>query len=629
MKRILFPLLAVLVVCTAALAAQAQDRPNILWITVEDMSPNLGSYGDAQAHTPNLDAFAREGVRFAHAFATAPVCAPARSTIITGMYQTSLGSHHMRSAGWLPDVVRPFTHYLREAGYYTTNNHKEDYNFEKPPGTWDASSTEAHWRNRPDPDQPFFAVFNLHTTHESHVRAGSAYQRDVADLPPALLKDPDELTLPPYYPDEPVVRAAWARYYNVITKMDREVAALLDQLEDDGLADETIVFYYSDHGVGLPRGKRWLYDSGLHVPLIVRIPERYRTAGQGTPGTVEDALVSFVDLAPTVLNLAGVGVPAHMQGRAFLGPDLTPPRTYVYAARDRMDERYDMQRAVRDERFKYIRYYEPFKPFYQYMNTPEKGVVMTALRQGAAEGTLPPAAERLMAPTKPREELFDTEADPYETHNLADDPAYRDVLEQMRAAQSRWVEETKDVGLIAEPILRAMEEEADLPIYTLVRQQEMPFARMRDVSLLWAEGPTAVPALADALQSEHAPVRYWAAVSLGNLGADARSAHGPLADALADPSPTVAIAAARALCRMDEPEKALPVLVEHLRGNRQWVRLHAALVLDEIDAQARPVVDAMKAEMAYRDGMLADGKYTVRVLNRALNELLGTDNEVR
>ncbi|RMH68307.1 MAG: DUF229 domain-containing protein [Bacteroidetes bacterium] len=629
MKHILFRLLAILVACTAVPAAQAQDPPNILWITVEDMSPNLGSYGDTQAHTPNLDAFAREGVRFARAFATAPVCAPARSTIITGMYATSLGTHHMRSVGWLPDAVRPFTHYLRAAGYYTTNNHKEDYNFETPPGTWDASSTEAHWRNRPDPDQPFFAVFNLFTTHESHVRAGPAYERDVADLPPALLKDPDTLTLPPYHPDVPAVRAAWARYYNVITKMDREVAALLDQLEDDGLADETIVFYFADHGVGLPRGKRWLYDSGLHVPLIVRIPERYRTAGQGTPGTVEEALVSFVDLAPTVLNLAGVDVPEHMQGRAFLGPDLTPPRRYVYAARDRMDERYDMQRAVRDERFKYIRYYEPFKPFYQYMNTPEQGVVMKALRQGAAEGTLPPAAERLMTPTKPREELFDTEADPFETHNLADEPAYRDVLERMRAAQNRWVEETKDVGLIPEPILRAMEEEADLPAYTLVRQQEVPFARMRDVALLWTEGPAAVPTLVEALQSAHAPVRYWAAVSLGNLGAKAHPASGPLTDALADPSPTVAIAAARALCRMDQPDEALPVLVQHLRGDRQWVRLHAALVLDEIDDQARPAIDAMKAEMTYRDDMLADGKYTVRVLNRALNELLGTDNEVR
>jgi N-sulfoglucosamine sulfohydrolase len=269
-------LLTAALLLTSALPVSAQSRPNILWISAEDISPDLGSYGDGYARTPNLDKLASQGVRFAKAFSVAPVCAPSRSAIITGMYATSIGSHHMRSKAVPPAGVKAFPEYLRAAGYYCTNNSKTDYNFEAPPTNappvtvWDESSRNAHWRNRAL-GQPFFAVFNLIVTHESQIRTGKEeFAKNTAGLKPEDRHDPTQAVLPPYYPDTPIVRNDWARYYDLITAMDLQAAELLKQLEEDGVAENTIVFFWGDHGRGLPRAKRWLYDSGIHVPLIVR-----------------------------------------------------------------------------------------------------------------------------------------------------------------------------------------------------------------------------------------------------------------------------------------------------------------------------------------------------------------------
>ena len=260
----------------------------------------------------------------------------------------------------------------------------------------------------------------------------------IKDVPADLLKSPDEISYPPYFPDTPEVRELWARYYNNITALDFWVKAMLDQLKEDGLSENTIVFFYGDHGAGVPRHKRWLYDSGLRVPMIVYAPDKYAHLVPVKPGAATDELVSFVDLAPTVLNLAGIGVPENMQGRAFLGENLTPEREYVFAARDRMDERYDMQRAVRDKQYKYIRYYDPAKPFTQYMNTPEKGAIMAAIRESYRKGTLPGPGMKLMRSSKPVEELFDLTNDPYELNNLAYDDRYEDILKRMREAHKKW-----------------------------------------------------------------------------------------------------------------------------------------------------------------------------------------------
>lgn len=603
--------------------------PNILWLSCEDISPHLGCYGYELATTPRIDKLATQGIRYTNAFATAGVCAPCRSAIITGMYQTTLGTHHMRTKASIPEFVRPFPQYLRDAGYYCTNNSKEDYQFTTPDGTWDESSSKAHWRNRPDKDQPFFAVFNYGGCHESGIREDRKYSTVTEGLEKHD-RDAMAAELPPYYPNTKVTREEWGRYYDVITAMDRWTGDMLQQLEEDGLADNTIVFYWSDHGVGLPRAKRWLYDSGMQVPLIVRVPEQYQTKADFTAGSVSDQLVSLLDLAPTVLTLSGCEVPDHMQGQPFLGKKGLPERDYVYGARDRMDERYDIIRAVRDKQFKYIRNYETWKPYYQYMNTAEKSRTMHDIRRLHAKGELPAASELFMADRKPAEELYDLAQDHHEVNNLADDPRYAARLSQMRDAHLAWVSETRDLGLVPEPELAKRERQLSSR-YEILRGEggEELAVRVRDTALLAAEqGPQTLKLLAARLDDPDAAVRYWAAIGIGNLGMDANSHQNKLVDLLDDDSEVVRIAAARALCRMGQVDLALPTLVQELHGDKQWVRLNAAVALDEIDGEAESVLDDLQQSLQPRAELLHRGKYVVRVVNRALNELLGTHNEV-
>lgn len=603
-------------------AEPAPGRPNILWLSCEDISPHLGCFGDPHAITPNLDRLAVEGVRFTNAYTAAGVCAPCRSTIITGLYQTTLGTHHMRCEAALPDSIKPFPIQLREAGYYCANNSKKDYQFKDPKSTWDESSGKAHWKNRKD-GQPFFAVFNFTGCHESGIADDEKYQRVTSELTEEQRQDPKALTtLPPYYPDTPVVREDWKRNYELITAMDVWAGKHLADLEAAGLADDTIVIFWSDHGVGLPRAKRWLYDSGTRIPMIARIPEKFRTGGQGAPGTVDDQLISSLDFGPTALNLAGLPAPEIMQGRAFLGGNLTAPRDFIYGARDRMDERYDIIRSVRDQRYRYIRNYEPLKPYYQYMNTPEKGSTMKELRKEHAAGRLPAAAEWFMADQKPVEEFYDLEKDPHEIHNLANDPACAAEMDRLRQAHRRWVTETRDIGLIPEPEIELREQAAGSR-YAILRQSDdetLP-DRLAKTAALASEGPSALPALKDALGDRDAAVRYWAATGCGNLGAGAESVRRDLEAALDDSSAVVRVAAARALCRMKLPEKGIPVLVRELAGPEQWTRLNAAIVLDELDEMGRPALGALQKALVDQPN-----KYIVRVANRAVNDLLGTEN---
>ncbi len=373
-------------------------RPNILWITVEDMSPHLGSWGDRFVHTPNLDRLSEEGVRYTSVFATAPVCSAARTALITGMYQTTIGGHQHRANQSYPSFrhspyqavpppfVKTFTEYLRAAGYYATNNAKTDYNFGVPITAWDESGRSAHWRNRPDPDQPFFAVFNSARTHESRVWPNPEE---------APILDPDSVILPPYYPDTPIVREDYARMHDNVSRMDAWAGELLDELDEDSLAESTVVFFFSDHGDGLPRAKRWLQDSGIRVPMIIRCP------GVLLPGTVDDQLVSFIDLPATVLSIAGVALPDHLQGRAFLGQAaVETQREFVYAASDRMDESHDMKRAVRDKKFKYIRNFFPDRPHLVPNRYRDRMPLMQELIRLNEAGKLTGASAEMFAPTK-------------------------------------------------------------------------------------------------------------------------------------------------------------------------------------------------------------------------------------
>ncbi len=596
-----------------------ESRPNILWITCEDISPNLGCYGDPYAHTPHLDRLATEGVLYSNAFASAPVCAVARSSIISGMYASSQGSQHMRCAAKRPVGQKMYPELLREAGYYCTNNSKTDYNFEMDhKSIWDQCDGQAHWRNKSNPAQPFFSIFNFTTSHESRVNGKENYENAIRELDPTLLKKPGDVPLPPYYPDTDDTRELWARYYNIITAMDQQVGALLQQLEEDGLRDNTIIIYYSDHGAGVPRHKRWLYDTGIRVPWIVSVPEKYQAWLPHKKGTHTDELVSFIDLPVTVLKIAGIKPPENMEGRAFIGSTVSAPREYIYAGRDRMDERYDMQRCVRGPQYKYIRYYEPYKSFCQYMNTPEKGAIMQAIRQAQSDGTLPEAGKRMVAATKPPEELFDCQKDPFELNNLAGDPAFTHILEKMRSAHSKWSDDTKDTGLIPETILRDWERTSGLAIYDYMRSHAVPVKEIRETALAEID----LPALAENLKHRNAAVRYWAAISLGNQ-AEHLSSTESLQTALTDETPVVRFAAARALAKLDRVDLSLPILEAGLRHEDEWVRLNAAQVLDELGEAARPSIAALKSVMT------DDNKYVVRVANHALNMLLHEQNIVR
>ena len=436
-------------------AAPPVRRPNIVWISNEDMSPHLGVYGDRFARTPVLDRLARESVRYTRAFTTAPVCAPSRAAIITGMYQTSIGAQHMRTTedrvpelpgpylAVPPFYVKAFPEYLRAAGYYTTNRAKTDYQFGVPFTIWDEVGQKAHWRNRPNKDQPFFSVFNLEVTHESQIFPSSPARKGKR-----LVTDPAEVQVPPYYPDTPVVREELARMYDNIADMDAQVGDLLKQLEEDGLMENTIVFFWSDHGDGVPRAKRSLYDSGLLVPLMIRWPKALGSTV--APGSVRSELVSFIDLAPTVLGLAGVEIPAHMQGRALVGPRAAPAPEFVFAARDRMDIEYDMMRSARDARFLYIRNFSPELPYAGHIIYRNQSAIMQEWLRLQAERKVTGSAALWMRTSRPAEELYDTQADPYQVHDLSADPAHRATLARMRAAVTTWMTRIGDQGLINE-----------------------------------------------------------------------------------------------------------------------------------------------------------------------------------
>ena len=420
------------------------NRLNILWISLEDTSPRLGCYGDTVARTPNIDRLASEGVRFPLAFSTAGVCAPSRSAIITGMYQTSLGTHHMRTArnnrltaeppsyeAVLPHYVKCLPEYLRAAGYFCTNNEKTDYQFTPPFTMWDEQGRHANWRHRPDPAQPFFAVFNPTVTHESGMWPTEGE---------IIVTDPETVSLPPYLPDTPKARLALARHYDNLQRADEQVGEILRQLDEDGLADNTVVFLWSDHGEGLPRGKRWPYDAGIRIPLIVRWP------GMLDGGSVDEQLVSLLDLAPTVLSLAGLPVPCHLHGQPFLGPQAqAQAREYVFATRDRHDEAYDMVRAVRDRRYKYLRHFRPDLPYLLWSPYGNRHPVLQEMWRLHAARQLTGSQNALFEP-RPAEELYDTESDPFEIHNLAGDPAMRETLLRMRAALEGWRQTFGDLG---------------------------------------------------------------------------------------------------------------------------------------------------------------------------------------
>ncbi|MBI5819434.1 MAG: sulfatase-like hydrolase/transferase [Verrucomicrobia bacterium] len=601
MKHVLAVLFVLgLVASSGTSAAPTSPKPNILWITCEDICPQLGCYGDSYARTPNLDAFARQAVRYTRAFATAPVCSPARSCLITGMYATSLGTQRLRSTFPVPAEFRGFPAWLREAGYYCSNNVKTDYNLRGEAAfirdAWDVSSGKAHWRGR-KPGQPFFAVFNLMTTHQSRtsVFPHEQFEKMVGSrLAPEERHDPARAPVPPYYPDTPESRRMLARYYDCITAMDKEVAALLRALDEDGLANDTIVFFYSDNGMGIPRGKRCLFDTGLWEPLIIRFPEKFRHLAPGAPGSVTDRLVSFVDFGPTVLSLAGLPVPKQMQGVPFAGPAAGKPRKFVFGVRDRVDEAFDLSRSVRDGRWLYIRNFMPHLSWMPPERFSDGSTMRREFKRLAAEGRLGADQLTYAAPRKPIEELYDSETDPHQVKNLATVPAHRATLEKMRRALREWLLTTRDGGFLTEPQMRERIGADSTPFTVAKDPKKYPLVRLLDAADLVGRSD-AVPKQERLLSDPDDGVRYWAAVGLRAAGKDAAPARNALRAALKDACAVVRIEAAVALVQLGETEAGLRMLENDLRSEHGDVALHAARALELLGEAARPAVPAMRA----------------------------------
>ncbi|MGQ1783657.1 sulfatase family protein [Saccharicrinis sp. GN24d3] len=445
------------------------ERPNILWLVTEDMGPWLPAFGDSTVLTPNLSRLAEEGIIYPNLYSVSGVCAPSRSAIATGMYPTGMGTNNMRTGsnteqtglkkyeGVPSSDVRMVSELLRVNGYYCTNNYKEDYQFRAPCTAWDESSPYAHWRNRKK-GQPFYAIFNFTETHESglfepygyryietrHYQAGDtsykwASGRMTEEETSVHLSKNTEFKIPPYLPQNEVTHRDMYKMYNNIVEMDRQVGAVLKQLEDDGLLENTIIFFYGDHGGPLPRQKRLIYDSGLNTPMIIRFPNKQLAASK------DNQLISFVDFAPTLLSLAGITPPDYMQGQAFLGDDREiEVRKYIHAAADRFDEVTDCLRAVRDKQFKYIRNYRPEQGYYLPLAYREQIPAMQELLRLRDAGKLDSIQMQWFRKTKPKEELFDCENDPYELNNLADNPDYKEKLMELRTEMDRWIKEIGD-----------------------------------------------------------------------------------------------------------------------------------------------------------------------------------------
>jgi len=595
----------------SSILISAQNQPNILWITIEDLSPHLGCYGVDNIITPNLDQLASEGVRYDIAWATAPVCAVNRTSILTGLYSTCTGAHQMRNRILYPSEIKTYPELMRQAGYYCTNPTKTDYQFSTPGKEliWDDASDSAHYRNRPDNKQPFFHVINFATTHQSRHKGDPG------------IYDPGSLTIPPYYPDTEKVRLQWASYFNNITRVDQQIGEVLAELQQEGAVENTIVFFYSDHGAGLPRAKWWAYDAGLREPFIVRIPEQFRAGGQGVPGSASNELISNIDLPSTVLHLAGADIPSYMQGRAFLGQNLTPEYDYLFGARDRQGERYDLQRAVRNKRYMYIRNYEYWKPVYQYIEYGEIkpwNYIMTETRRLYAEGQLDPVQSRLLEVPRPVEELYDLQEDPYEINNLAVSPAHQDILLELREAHLKWRRDTRDLGVLPEGIL--LDERGAYGSEYQLGIQEAD--RIEGLWLLLESLHLKTEAeLVQMLDNDDPVFRYWSAIGLGNLPEISTTVKTALESALSDSSIHVRIAAARGLLLKEKNSEALNVLRLGI-VSKGAAGLAASLVVDEAGYNAKVLAPELETAL--------EGNYSGEVESRipqVLRRSLETINE--
>ena len=581
----------------------AGDRPNILWITCEDMSPTLGCYGDEFATTPHIDELANQSVRYTHAFATNPVCSPSRSCLITGIYANTLGTQHLRADFPIPDFIKGWPSFLRQEGYYTTNNVKTDYNTGSAhrliSESWDENSPNAHWRNRKgkDSSKPFFCIFNDMTSHQSRsmVWPYDKFQKEIQrQLCDSKIHDPAKVPLPPYYPDTPVVRKTLARFYDCVSVMDQNTGKLLHQLKEDGLAEDTIVFFYSDHGSGLPRHKRLTLDSGLKIPLLIRFPEKYKHLAPAQPGKTLDRLVSFIDFPPTILNLLGLEIPNYMQGRPFLGKDSENENQFIFGSRDRVDEAYDTTRAIRNKRYLYVRNHLPHVSANQPSFYSDLGEIRHEITRLAKEENLNAEQLTYAGNSRPKEALYDTQTDPHNLNNLIDDPQHRDVLKKLRQELTRHSRNIRDLGFYPEEYLWEQVKLSKSTPYEFGRNlkvnlsQQIIELQSKDLSLDDVLG---------LLGNDNPLLQYWGLKMLG--GTDlCESCFDDLKYTLEPEHPSyVRTEAASILANHNQPE-GLNFLREMLQVDTPDDVLRAARALELLGNQAKPAIRDM--HMAHR-----------------------------
>ncbi|MGI9441276.1 MAG: sulfatase-like hydrolase/transferase [Rubripirellula sp.] len=590
--------------------ASAQERPNILWITAEDMSPTLGCYGDSFATTPSIDQLALESARYTHAFATSPVCSPSRACLINGCMATAQGAHAMRSQIPIPTALSGFPTLLREVGYYTTNNVKTDYNSGAESriteAAWDECSEQADWRGR-GKNQPFFTVINLMESHQSRSMVWSypQFQKEVqSHLSDSEIHDPNLVPLPPYYPDTPLVRKTVARYYDCVTRMDQRVGEILADLKADGLYDETIIFFYSDHGSGMPRHKRALLDSGMRVPLLIRLPEKYQGLARSVVGKGDvSRLVNFEDFGPTVLSLAGFDVlPAHMTGRAFLGGLDTSARQYVFGHRDRVDEIMDMARSIRSHDYLYIRNYMPHLGYNQQGAWIDKADIRGEFYKLAASGVASPAQDQYLSKTRPPEELYDCVKDPLNLNNLAYSLDHEATVMKMRKRLHQHLIETRDLGLVPELELwrhaRSMP-----PMQWKSTEQFHPEAVLTAAELV---GTDDYEAIAENLGDQDPAIRYWGAVACSAAEALPERLLEQLRQLFDDPAKAVAIEAANAVARHSGDAAAIEALTRWFDHDDRTVVLHAARAIELLaDPRSKDAVLDLANEFQNEPGDLA------------------------
>ena len=576
----------------------------------------MGCYGDTYARTPVFDGLASAGIRYTKAHSIAPVCSTSRSSIITGMYPSSLGTHHHRSnVGKPPAFVKMLPNLLSEAGYYTTNNAKKDYNIGG--DRWNESSQKAHYRNRPDKNQPFFAVFNFGACHSSITKIPEdvIVQKRLNRLQPEDFHDPAMAPLPPYHPDVPEFRNAWARYYDAVTQVDYQAGDILAQLQEDGLWEDTIVFVWADHGVGMPRGKHTAWEQGTHVPLIIRYPQKYQHLAPAQPGSVIDGLVTLMDLGPSTLTLAGVQTPKWMHGRPLLcrsSQDAIQYRNYIISMRDRLDSRYEMIRSVRDQRFRYQRNFYPhlpYKPHEDYeFNAPILKKWVTLAKQGKLHG--PQAMMNLRF--KPIEELYDSEHDPHMVHNVIADPEYIEVVQKMRRRLQEWMLDTRDLGLLDETeILKRVSATAratgsrSFPSHWALGRSLENYERILETANLQVPRQAGIHELLVRTRDADAAVRFWAVLGLVALQSDDSRIVSALETATQDASMSVRITAAEGLFNLGRYEDGLLAIIAALEYPIISARIRASCILDTQPPTAndklQPAITALKNAAAEVD----------------------------